>query len=71
MSDDTSKHLHNVVPIDEQELQGHLNKVVLKTVEDTRKQMETSNNADSGWILTRAPVVVTRIAGVKVKVGGI
>ncbi len=34
-------------------------------------QLETSNNADSGWILTRAPVVVTRIAGVKVKVGGI
>ncbi len=27
MSDDTSKHLNNVVPIDEQELQGHLNKV--------------------------------------------
>ncbi len=103
MSDDTSKHLNNVVPIDEQALQGHLNKVVLKTVEDTRKQilhaeadalvgadryertetrkddrsgsytrkLETSNNADSGWILTRAPVVVTRIAGVKVKIGGI
>ncbi len=121
MSDDTSKHLNNVVPIDEQELQGHLNKVVLKTVEDTRnqildaeadalvgadryertetrkdyrsgsytrkrhtragelelkmpklcKQTETSNNADSGWVLTRAPVVVTRIAGVKVKIGGI
>ncbi len=33
--------------------------------------METSNNADSGWVLTRAPVVVTRIVGVKVKVGGI
>ncbi len=39
MSDDTSKHLNNVVPIDEQALQGHLNKVVLKTVEYTRNQM--------------------------------
>ncbi len=39
MSDDTSKHLNNVVPIDEQALQGHLNKVVLNTVEDARKQI--------------------------------
>ncbi len=39
MSDDTNKHLNNVVPIDEQELQGHLNKVVLKTVEDTLNQI--------------------------------
>ena len=44
MSDDTSKHLNNVVPIDEQELQGHLNKVVLKTVEDTLNQLEASKN---------------------------
>ncbi len=39
MSDDTNKHLNNVVPIDEQALQGHLNKVVLKTVEDTLNQI--------------------------------
>ncbi len=38
---------------------------------DHDNKPETSNNADSGWVLTRAPVVVTRIAGVKVKVGGI
>jgi putative transposase len=37
MSDDTT--LNNVVHIDEGELQGHLNKVVLKTVEDTLNQM--------------------------------
>ncbi len=43
-------------------------KVALTTI---KGKMETSNNADSGWVLTRAPVVVTRIVGVKVKIGGI
>ena len=39
MNDDTTKTLNNVVQIDEQELQGHLNQFVLKTVEDSLNQM--------------------------------
>ncbi len=39
MGDHTTKNLHNVVNIDENALQSHLNKVVLKTVEDTLNQM--------------------------------
>jgi transposase-like protein len=39
MENDSTRTLNNVVQIDEQELQSHLNQVVLSTVEDTLNQM--------------------------------